>query len=352
MWAACRPPAATGRSGCASPQHARSAPRAQATIDSWGGTPAIRIELASRDGRADSYGPDVAAAERLVLIPNLAGVVGHANTRTTLLAGPVYAEAGIPLVVPAATSRLLSTLSPWVFPMAPDEDAEGEFLVRFVTERLGARRVTVVYRYANEYTRGLLNGVVLALGRRALDPVDVVGVLEDSDFDHIVGASVGRAVPDAVIVAAGSREAAPVARAFHVRVPAAPIVGGDAVSLDQVLAAGIEPECARHLYGAELWHPNSPRRESRAFMARWLEQPGPPPTASDVMFYDGLVLLARAVREVGPDRKAVQRYLRELGRTRPAFEGVGGSISFAPDRPINLVMTRVGGSGVTLVDGF
>lgn len=349
---ACRPPVAEVRIGFPFPQNPRIASLAQETIDAWHAAPAIRIETVTRDTQAEGLGPDVAAAERLVLLPHLAGVVGHSNTRTTLTAGPVYAEAGVPLIVPAATSRLLQAVSPWIFPLAPDEEVEGEYLVRFATERLGARRITVVYRHANEYTQGLRDAVAHALAQRSLEPADTVGVLEDSDFDRVIRASIARVVPDAVILATGSPEAVPVARAFCSGAPEAPLIGGDSASLPRVLAAGLEPDCARHFHAAELWHHDLPRDESRAFVSRWRREPGALPSPSEVMHYDGLVLLAKAIREVGPDRASIRRYLRELGRSRPPFEGVSGPISFTSDRPVNLVMTRLDGQAVVLVEEF
>jgi len=62
------------------------------------------------------------------------------------------------------------------------------------------------------------------------------------------------------------------------------------------------------------------------------------------MSHDALMLLARAVGDVGADRRAIRSYLESLGRERPPYPGITGPISFGPGRRTNLVMTR-------LVDG-
>ncbi|MDO8835220.1 MAG: ABC transporter substrate-binding protein [Vicinamibacterales bacterium] len=347
---ACRAPAGPAPIGFAvAGADPRTHELAQQAIDAWHSTRLVEIHRVTRDNTLADLGASVVDAEHLVRVPGLAGVVGHAGSRGSLMAAPVYAESGVPLVVPTGTSRRLQALGPLVFPLAPDEEAEGEFIVRFATDRLAARRVTVVHRYANEYGIGLCDAVIRALARRGLEPADVIGINPDSDFTRIVGASMARATPDAVIIAAGPAESRLVIRAFRDRLPAVPVVAGDAVVLDRAFADSLGTASAPHVYAVAFWHPDSRREQSRAFVERWMRHPGPPPAGTDAMYSDGLLLLAEAVRAVGADRAAVQQYLAELGRSRPPYEGVTGSISFGPSRSINLVMTRLDkGSAVTV----
>jgi ABC-type branched-subunit amino acid transport system substrate-binding protein len=69
------------------------------------------------------------------------------------------------------------------------------------------------------------------------------------------------------------------------------------------------------------------------------------------MYYDAIMVAAQAVREAGPGRAAIRRYLSELGTTRPPYRGVTGPIAFAPDRPVNLLMTHVVDGAVVVVPG-
>jgi branched-chain amino acid transport system substrate-binding protein len=348
--AACRVPAGPVRIGFAVlDADPRTSELAQQAIDAWHTTRLIEIHRVTRPTTLRDLGVSVADAEHLVRVPGMAGVVGHAGSRGSLMAAPVYAQSGIPLIVPTGTSRRLQTVGPVVFPLAPDEEAEAEFIVRFATGTLGARRVTVVRRYADEYSTGLGDAVVRALARRGLEPADIVGVNPDSDFTRIVGASTARVTPDAVVIAAGSAEARPVIRAFLERLPAVPIVAGDAVVLDRAYSDSLE-SAEPPVYAVAFWHPDSPREQSRAFVERWRRRPGTPPDGTDAMYYDGMLLLAEAVRAVGADRSAVRQYLADLGQSRPPYEGVTGRISFGPGRPINLVMTRLDHGSAVSVD--
>jgi branched-chain amino acid transport system substrate-binding protein len=309
------------------------------------------VEILRGDPGKGSSGAadDVGLAERLIRTPSLVGVVGHLSSRASLIVGPIYGEAGIPLVVPTASSRLLRSLGPWVFPLAPDEQAEGEFIAAFVVDRLGARRVTLVHLLADEYGIGLRDGVLAGLRKRGVEPVDQAGILADSDAIAIVAASLARATPDAVVVAARNRETRPIVEAFHARVPGMRIIAGDGVVLSSGYARALGTS-ASSLYAAAFWHPDLPSEVSRGFVARCRAALGFTPSEASAMFYDGFMVLAEAVKEVGPRREAIRQYLTALGGSRPPFSGVTGPICFGATRRTNLVMTGMPSGVPVIVD--
>src|SRR2546426_2300798 len=95
--------------------------------------------------------------------------------------------------------------------------------------------------------------------------------------------------------------------------------------------------------------PDAPVSLSLAFVERFRRIAGRVPQSSDAMSHDALLLLAAAVRDVGPSRVAIRDYLRALGRERAPYPGVTGPISFRPDRTPRLVMARlVRGAAVRL----
>src|SRR5205085_5520275 len=94
----------------------------------------------------------------------------------------------------------------WTFMMAPDDSVEGEFLGRFVAERMGVHAVTVFY-VVDEYGMGLRDGIGAALSRRGvrvLVAVPVAGALRcdgRNPYAATVDAALRRGRPDAVILA-------------------------------------------------------------------------------------------------------------------------------------------------------
>jgi ABC-type branched-subunit amino acid transport system substrate-binding protein len=324
---------------------------AQPAIDAWGSPRVAEIPESLMAGVTvrPGYAGDVDYAVATVAMPGLVAAVGPQSSRSTLLTMPIYAEREIPFIAATATSSKVRAGGPWVFQLAPDADAEGAFIARFILDHLNLRRVTVFYLDASEYGNGLRNGIVQALAARGVVPLDQVGIIETSPFPRRVAASLRRWPPDVVVVAARPPEAIAIVRSVHALLSRVRVVVADAVPLDKrfIAAAG---QAAAIVYGVTWWAPDLPDSVSRAFVARWQRVNGSPPSVSDAMYYDAIMLAAQAVREVGPRRAAMRNYLRELGAARPAYRGVTGAISFQRDRETNLHVTRVANGAEVLVD--
>jgi ABC-type branched-subunit amino acid transport system substrate-binding protein len=152
-----------------------------------------------------------------------------------------------------------------------------------------------------------------------------------------------------VVVAARTPEAIAITRSLHGLLPGAAVLVGDAVPLNPAFIRAVG-SAALSLYGVSWWSPSLPDSLSRAFVAGWERANRSSPSASDAMYYDAIMLAAQAVREAGPSRAAVRRYLGELGTSRPPYQGVTGPISFAPNRATNLLATRIDHGVATLVN--
>ena len=100
---------------------------------------------------------------------------------------------------------------------------------------------------------------------------------------------------------------------------------------------------ADSVYAVTFWMPDAPDSASRAFVAEYGQLVGGTPQAAEAMTYDALMLMATAIRAAGPRPAAVRRYLEELGHDRPAYVGVTGAVSFAPDAGPRLQMIRLRG---------
>jgi branched-chain amino acid transport system substrate-binding protein len=339
---ACRAEPGTAVIGYAFPAWGSSAPRvAQEEIAEWPPPKrgAVRFEYESLTVGGDRPDIEVLRAQRLAAIPGLVAVVGHGGSRGSLVAAPVYNEAGIVQLTPISTSRLLRDAGPWTFMLAPDDSAEGAFIGAFAADRLGARRATVFY-VNDEYGAGLRDGVLSEFGRRGVAVLDVVQFAVNGDFALLVDATLRRGRPDVMILAARQREAGLIARLAQARVPGLRFVVGDGALVLPVLADAAGP-AADSIYGVAFWLPDPADSVDRAFVAHHRRVTGRDPLPADAMSHDALMLLATAVGDVGPDREAVRTYLRDLGNRRPSYRGVTGDITFRADRPARLAMARL-----------
>jgi len=290
----------------------------------------------------------VTLASRLTKLPGIVGVVGHADSRGTLFAAPMYDEAHVPLLVPTATSRRLRTISPWVFMMAPDDSTEAEFIAAFAVQSLHTRAVAVFYDN-DEYGIGLRDGLRRAFGARRLHPLTEEPIANPcgqpgSAEASIVRASIPGRLPDLTVIAGRTRDAACLGRRLSERVPGIRLIGGDAVEQDSSFDNGFGSSAAP-FYVVAFWHPDNADSTSAAFARDFRRIVGTSPRASEALVFDAIMLLAQATKDAGARPDALRRYLTALGHSRPAYQGVTGAVSFGSGALRPLYMLRVGARG-------
>lgn len=286
---------------------------------------------------------EVRRAELLVAQRPLA-VVGHGGSRGSLVAAPVYNEAGIVHVVPTGTSRLLRTAGPWTFALPPDDSVEGAFIARFARERLGARRAALLY-LNDEYGIGLRDGIKAALGEVVLTRELRIG--HESDLTALIDLAL-RDRPDVLLAAVRAPTVGAVMRQLAARRAALPVIAGDGAVVLPDLLVESGPGAEGRLYAATFWLAGRPDSASRAFEAALRRRLLREPTASDALIYDAVRLLAQAVADVGQEPAEVRDWLHSLGRTRPPFRGVTGAL--APGSRPPLVMGVVRGGTLVSVE--
>ncbi|MGB7213174.1 MAG: ABC transporter substrate-binding protein [Gemmatimonadales bacterium] len=279
-------------------------------------------------------------AQRVVGMRNVVAVIGPGSSQAALASAPVYNTAGIPQVVPMVTDRMLQDAGPWTFTMAPDDSVEGAFLVRYVAQVVGARRVTLFYDN-DAFGQSLRESLVRECNARGIRVLAQVAVLPSSDFELLLVAALGAGRPDALLMATRALEVGTVAALAARRLPRVPVIAAD---------GALVPDRLVHLAGSGLaniravafWVPDTTDPRQRGFIAATRRSDGHDPDSDLAMTQDAIDLLTAAIGAVGPDRTAIRDWLRSLGRGRPAFAGLTGPISFGPGQAHSLTMVRVG----------
>ncbi|MFZ5624177.1 MAG: ABC transporter substrate-binding protein, partial [Gemmatimonadota bacterium] len=201
---------------------------AQDALDSAataGGRPIRLFRLKVSDAGTDD--PEIEQAETLAGMPEIIGVIGHPDSRGSLAAAAIYDKVGVPQVIPTATARLLKQAGPWSLWLAPDDSVEAAFMARFVSEAIGARRVTLFFGN-NAYGRDFRYWMTGELAARGVALVDEMPFDRQSDLALLVEASLARDHPAALIVVGQAYETGTIARLVHERLGRAiPVVAAD-----------------------------------------------------------------------------------------------------------------------------
>lgn len=293
--------------------------------------------LASYD-EVDEPDAEVALAERVAADPSVILVVGQSGSRGSLAAAPVYAHAGIPQIVPTATSGLLRVAGPWTFVLVPPESAQAAFIAASL-DSMRARRVTLIYS-AESYGEGLRAAMGPALLAHHLTVADQVRLGSDADIPTLTEASIRRHPSDAIVILAYYGEAAAVANVVVPKRPGIHLIAADGAYYPAGLrrAAGA---AAESIAIVSVWQPDSTAPATRRFIARFRAIAGRDPTPSEALGVDALLLARAAILANGPSRSAVRAWLAGPGGSVPP----PGSIShntLHDGPPARFALVRIG----------
>ena len=321
---------------------------AKVEINAAGGIDGRMIELVIQD---DSASGDVAIriAQSLYDDARIVAVIGHLTSVTTLAAAPIYNGGDTPLleISPSASSPLVTHAGPWTFRVCPAEQTHGARLAQWAWSDMGMRQIAILYENT-DYGRGVrgaftdnflrLGGVVVTQ-----DPY-LVGQPEVNPYLTRL-----MALPnvDALMLAGSRSEGETILARMNALGLRIPLLAGDGmVGLERSV------DLQSSLNISMMYLPDQAGEKNRAFVDAYRAANSDRlPDHRGASTYDIMHLLARAFADGAVTRNKLQAYLAEVGTTRPAYEGVTGTIAFdlngdVPGKPV-VVGTARGGSLVS-----
>jgi branched-chain amino acid transport system substrate-binding protein len=287
-------------------------------INNAGGINGHALRLVSRDddGEGDKA---TKIAQDFVATRSISAVIGHVNSSGMLAAAPVY-DGQLPAIATSATSPDLTGISSWVFRIISSDSLNGIALANFASKfgQRGPASVAVLYEN-NTYGRGLadsfrrsFHGDILSL-----DPIDADLQSAEPYIAYLkmrkpkIVFVAGRVASGLKILQEAKREG------FN------PIfVGGD--GWQGILA---DTSTAEGAYIGMSFTPEDPSPPARTFVAAFEKKYHTQPDAHAALAYDATRLVAQALREKGPDRRAIRDYLHSLNR-ETAYAGLTGPAYF------------------------
>jgi ABC-type branched-subunit amino acid transport system substrate-binding protein len=165
-------------------------------LNAQGGVNQTRIEIRQLD---DGYEPDRCAENtKRLLADDVFALFGYIGTPTSVVALPLATQAEVPFFAPfTGAMSLRLPFNRMAFHLRASYNDETELIVRQLTN-LGLKRIAVFHQN-DAYGRAGLDGTVLALSKRSLEPV-ATGTVERNSVDVAQAvATINAARPDAVV---------------------------------------------------------------------------------------------------------------------------------------------------------
>src|SRR5712671_5917306 len=264
-------------------------------INRTGGINGHALRVVERDDEGDGT-KAARIAQDFVATPYISAVIGHVNSSGMLAAAPIY-DGQLAAVATSATSPDLSGISSWVFRVISSDSLNGIALANFASRfgQRGPTSVAVIYEN-NTYGRGLadsfrrsFHGDILSL-----DPINA-----DLPSAEPYIAFLKMKKPKIVFVAGRVASGLKILQEAK-RQGFNPIfVGGD--GWQGILADTLTSEGA---YIGQSFTSEDPSPAARAFVAAFEKKFNTAPDAHAALAYDATRLIAQALKETGPDRRA------------------------------------------------
>lgn len=313
-------------------------------INAAGGVRGRALELVVLDDQADAVRA-VSVARQLSDDPSVVAVIGHLTSGATIAASAVYNMGlhPVPVISPSASSPLLSGAGPYTFRTCPTDLAHGTRLAQWAVDRLHAQRAAILF-LNDEYGRGV-RGVFAQqfTGRGGRIVADDPYLDELPSFEPYLERIRRRGGTDVLLIAGTRPGTERILQALHAVGLRPAVLAGDGI-------AGIEATgpLAEGTFVSAAYLPDQPGQANAEFVRAYrAAYNGQEPDHRGAGAYDIVQLLARAIREVGPDRAKLRDYLAGVGSATEAYDGVTGRIAFdahgdVPGRDVVIGVVRGG----------
>ena len=294
-------------------------------INAKGGVLGMQVATVTQDDACDPQ-QAVNAASKLVS-QNVAGVVGGYCSGSTLPTLKIFGDAGLPFIIPAANSSKLVGANPGdMFMINSPAGDQVTTAVRFFKEK-GVKRLAIVNE-GDAYSADLANLTRDAWTKEGGQVVafEVVNKGEQ-DYSSLVTRLKSQA-PDAVFWTAYYADGALLMKQLRQSGYAKMIALGDGNNSPKLFEIA-----GRAADGAYCF--SNPSVEflpgAKGFAEEYRKKFGQAPGPYSALSYDGMDLLADAVRRAGGTDKA--KIIAALKATKD-FQGIAGPISFTPQNTL------------------
>ncbi len=301
------------------------------------------VELVVHDDHGTEDGGKAVAKQ--IVDSDALMVVGPGLTNLSVVAGPIYGEAGIASIVPTAYGDIV-TANPTTFRPLFSTSEMGEALANYLGHVIGGKKAVVIFKES-------AFGRPVAIGfKRASDHlgIGVTGFSYSTPAEALKAAQDAAALPDhpAIVLASLFDESRPILAALRRAGVTGPILGTSTIATDSFAKLfADEPEERQTpgfftdgVYAATPMIMDSAGAETLAFADRFHQRYGQDPTWRSVQAFDTARMVMAAVRSAvaagKPDirtrRDAARAFLTALDSPANALSGITGPLWFTADR--------------------
>jgi branched-chain amino acid transport system substrate-binding protein len=288
----------------------------------------VDLELKIEDS-AGKQEEALSAAQKLMNSDNVDAIIGPTLSTEMFVVGPEADLNGVPIMGTSNTAEGIPQLGEYVFRNSIPETLAIPASVQKAIDKYDVKKVAILYGNDDVFTKAGYDVMKKVAGDLNLEVVTTETFqLGQSDYKAQL-TKIKNLNPDLILASALYNEGAVIldqARKMGLDVP---FVGGNGFNSPEVIK--IAGDASNGLIVATPWFAQKDDEKVKNFVKNYTEAYGVEPDQFAAQAYDGLYLMAEAVKNAGvADRDEIRDALAAL----KDFEGVLGTMSFDEDGDI------------------
>lgn len=268
------------------------------------------------------------AARQLIGARKVPLILGPTLSNEMFAVGPIAVERKIPIIGTSTTANGITAIGPYVFRTSLPEADVVPVTLRTAKEKLGVKRVAVMYGHDDAFTKSAYDVMKAAIEKLGLETVatETFGS-KDTDFSAQL-TKIKALNPDAIVVSALVEAGAGILLAKkQLGIPdSVRVIGGNGLNSPQV--PQVAGAAANGTLVGSPWFIDKPDEANKSFVARYQAKYNMAPDQFAAQAYDTLFIVAKAITAAGEPNP--QKIRDALGKV--THNGVMGPFSFTPDR--------------------
>lgn len=285
-----------------------------------------KIRLIFTDDKADKQ-EGISVFTRLIDDEKVCAIIGPTLSSTAFAADPIAQKAEVPVLATSNTATGITAMGTYIFRDSLLQSGVIPGTLAAVAAKFHPQKAAMLYEATNEYSKSEADVFKAALQKLSIQLVATESYSKgDSDFRTQLSKLNARR-PDIFVVSSLVGEAIPVLQQAREIGITQPIVGGNGFNSPNVLKNA--KAAAEGLIVGSAWFIDSSAPKSKAFVAAFRTAYNADPDQFAAQAYDGLFILATAIKNAGSaDRAAIRDALAAIR----GLEGALGTFSFDENR--------------------
>jgi branched-chain amino acid transport system substrate-binding protein len=295
-------------------------------LNEAGGVLGKKLKIVTLDTRGN--GAEAAnAVTRLIDVEKATAILGEVASSLSLQGGPIAQRRKIPMVSPSSTNPKVTQIGDYVFRVCFIDPFQGKVMAVFARQTLKLDKVAILKDVKNDYSIGLADAFqksfVASGGTIAIEQSYSAG---DTDFSAQVTA-IKSSGAQAIWVPGYYAEVGAIARTAARLGVKVPLLGGDGWDAPELFTIG--GDALNGSYFSNHFAPDQASPKAQKFVADFKTKYGQEPTGLGALGYDGVMVIADAIKRAG---KVDTAAIRDALATTKDYEAVTGKITMDKDR--------------------